>query len=430
MTIDSKSDDFLNQYPEETSMYTSRCVTPLNLKSNWTKIAGLTAAATLATVFALTARAADPIVICSIDDRSGAAADTGTQGYQGVQMAIDEANAAGGIGGHKLKVIPYDGKTDPQLTATFASRCAEDDKGLVIIGGNPSAPAAAMIPIATENKIPYFMLSAGTDTLTDPPAPYHFRFGPANRQDAAAIADLLAQQGFKRPAIINNSLPFGTDGARATTAALKKKNITVVAQQTYDINATDLSPQLTNLRDAKPDVLLVFPYPADGARVLRTARQLNMTAPIVVSRSALLDTLRKLAGPASDGVLIPNTVDPSRADVQKFFTAFNARFGPHQPTLYPIIGYDAARAALQVIATPAVLKAIDAGNIEEARKAFRDGTEKLTQFKGLQGELNASYHFGPQQHHGSPDSNWYVFILVADNGTRLVKPDLSKFKPL
>jgi len=116
--------------------------------------------------------------------------------------------------------------------------------------------------------------------------------------------------------------------------------------------------------------------------------------------------------------------------VQKFFTAFNARFGPHQPTLYPVIGYDAAKAALQVIATPAVLKAIDAGNIEEARKAFRDGTEKLTQFKGLQGEQTASYHFGPQQHHGSPDQNWYVFILVADNGTRLVKPDLSKFKPL
>jgi hypothetical protein len=83
-----------------------------------------------------------------------------------------------------------------------------------------------------------------------------------------------------------------------------------------------------------------------------------------------------------------------------------------------------------VIATPAVLKAIDAGNIEEARKAFRDGTDKLTQFKGLQGEQNASYHFGPQQHHGSPDANWYVFILVSDSGARLVKPDLSKFKPL
>ena len=415
-------------------MNTSRSATRFklnsSLKSCWLKVAGLMTVASVAAAVAPQARAADPILICSIDDRSGAAADTGTQGYQGVMMAVDEVNAAGGIGGHQVKVVAYDGKTDPQLTATFASRCAEDDKGLVIIGGNPSAPAAAMIPVATENKIPYYMLSAGTDSLTDPPATYNFRFGPANRQDAAAITDLLVKQGFKRPAIINNSLPFGTDGARATTAALNKKNIAVVAQQTYDVNATDLSPQLTTLRDAKPDVLLVFPYAADGARVLRTAHQLDIKAPIIVSRSALLDTLRKLAGTASDGVLIPNTVDPSRPDVQKFFTALNARYGPHQPTLYPVIGYDAAKAALQVIATPVVLKAIDAGNIEDARKAFRDGTGKLTQFKGLQGEQNASYHFGPQQHHGSPDQNWYVFILVADNGTRLVKPDLSKFKPL
>lgn len=395
-----------------------------------TKMAALMSFAVLTLAGALPAYAADPIVICSVDDRSGAAADTGTQGYQAVQMAIDEANAAGGIGGHKIRLVAYDGKTDPQLTATFASRCAEDDKALLIIGGNPSAPAAAMIPIATEDKIPYFILSAGTDSLTDPPAPYHFRFGPANRQDAAAIADLLSRQGFKRPAIINNSLPFGTDGARATTAALKKVGIAVVAQQTYDVNATDLSPQLTNLRDAKPDVLIVFPYAADGARVLRTAHQLNIAAPVVVSRSALLDTLRRLAGTASDGALIPDTVDPSRPDVQKFFAAFNGRFGPHQPTLYPVIGYDAAKAALQVIATPAVLKAIDAGNLEEARRALRDGTEKLTQFKGLQGEAGATYHFGPQQHHGSPDQNWYVFVEVANDGTRLVKPDLAKFKPL
>ncbi|MGA7778779.1 MAG: ABC transporter substrate-binding protein, partial [Paraburkholderia sp.] len=255
----------------------------LEARTRRTKVAGLTSFAVLTLAGAVPAYAADPIVICSVDDRSGAAADTGTQGYQAVQMAIDEANSAGGIGGHKIQLVAYDGKTDPQLTATFASRCAEDDKALLIIGGNPSAPAAAMIPIATEDKIPYFILSAGTDSLTDPPAPYHFRFGPANRQDAAAIADLLARQGFKRPAIINNSLPFGTDGARATTAALKKVGITVVAQQTYDVNATDLSPQLTNLRDAKPDVLIVFPYAADGARVLRTAHQLNIAAPVVVS---------------------------------------------------------------------------------------------------------------------------------------------------
>ena len=376
------------------------------------------------------ARAAEPIRICSIDDRSGAAADTGMQSYNGLQIAIAEVNAAGGIAGHKVELVSYDGKTDPQLTATFATRCAEDDKGLLIIGGNPAAPAAAMIPVATEYSLPFLMLSAGTDNLTDGAAPFHFRVGPRNSQDAVAIADLLSKQGFTRVAIVNNSLPFGTDSAQATAAALEKKKIAIVARQTYDINATDLAPQISNVRNAKPDVVLVFPYPADGARVLRTMRQLDVQAPIVVARSALLETLRKLAGEASDGVLIPNTVDPGRADVKKFMEAYSAKFGPAQPTMYPVLGYDAAKIAFQVIAQqPKVLEALDKGKLADARKAFRDGLESIGKFKGLQGQEGASYQFGPKKHHGSPDENWFIFIQVADKGTRLVKPELGAFKP-
>lgn len=383
----------------------------------------------LAVAWVPRAQAAEPIRICSIDDRSGAAADTGLQGYNGLQIAIAEVNAAGGIAGHKVELVSYDGKTDPQLTATFATRCAEDDKGLVIIGGNPAAPAAAMIPIATEYGLPFLMLSAGTDSLTEGPAPFHFRVGPRNGQDAVAIADLLAKQGFKRVAIVNNSLPFGTDSAQATAAALDKKKIAIVARQTYDINATDLAPQISNVRNAKPDVVLVFPYPADGARVLRTMRQLDVQAPVVVARSALLETLRKLAGDASDGVLIPNTVDPNRADVKKFLAAYAAKFGPVQPAMYPVLGYDAAKIAFQVIAQPKVLEALDKGKLADARKAFRDGVESIGTFKGLQGQEGASYQFAPKKHHGSPDENWFIFIQVADKGTRLVTPDMNAFKP-
>lgn len=385
--------------------------------------------AILAAAWAPAAQAADPIRICSIDDRSGAAADTGMQSYNGLQIAIAEVNAAGGIAGRKVELVAYDGKTDPQLTATFATRCAEDDKGLVIIGGNPAAPAAAMIPVATEYSIPFLMLSAGTDNLTDQPAPFHFRVGPRNSQDAVAIADLLAKQGFKRVAIINNSVPFGTDGAQAAVAALEKKKIAVVARQTYDINATDLAPQVSNIRNAKPDVVLVFPYPADGARVLRTMRQLDVAAPVIVARSALLETMRKLAGESGDGVLIPNTVDPNRADVKKFLETYTARFGPIQPTMYPVLGYDAGKIAFQVIAQPKVLEALDKGKIADARKAFRDGLESIGKFKGLQGHENATYQFGAKQHHGSPDDNWFTFIQVSDKGARLVKPDLPGFKP-
>ncbi len=392
-------------------------------------LAGSLIAAVCAMTFASSAWAVLPIKICSVDDRSGAAADTGMQGYQGLQIAVAEVNAAGGIAGRKVEVVAYDGKTDPQLTATFATRCAEDDKGLVIIGGNPAAPAAAMIPVATEYSIPFLMLSAGTDNLTDEPAPFHFRVGPRNAQDASATADMLAAQGFKRVAMVYNSLPFGVDSAQANTVALEKKKIAIVARQTYDINATDLAPQIANLRNANPDVILVFPYPADGARVLRTLRQLDVKAPIVVARSALLETMRKLAAESSDGVLIPNTVDPARADVKKFLADYSAKFGPVQPTMYPVLGYDAAKIAFQVIAQPKVLEALDKDKLADARKAFRDGLESIGKFKGLQGQEGATYQFGPKRHHGSPDENWFTFIQVTGKGAQLVKPDMAAFKP-
>jgi branched-chain amino acid transport system substrate-binding protein len=373
--------------------------------------------------------AAQPLKVCYVDDRSGVAADTGIQSFNGFQIAVAEANAAGGIDGNKVEVVSYDGKTDPQLTATFASRCAEDDGALAIIGGNPSAPAAAMIPIASEFEIPYLMLSAGTDNLTDTPAPFHFRVGPRNSQDASAIAELVAKQGFKRVALINNSLPFGTDSAHAADVALKANGVEVVIQQTYDINATDLSPQVSRLRSANPDIVVIFPYAADGARVLRTLQQQGAEFPRIVARSALLDTLRKLAGDASDGVLVPNTVDLRRADVKSFFADYEKRFGNSQPTMYPVLGYDAARMVLQALNQPDVQRALKDEDLAAARIAIRDALIANGHFGGLQGHEGATYQFGPDRHHGPPDQDWFVFVKVADQGKRLVPADLSTFKP-
>jgi branched-chain amino acid transport system substrate-binding protein len=284
--------------------------------------------------------------------------------------------------------------------------------------------------VATQFSIPYYMLAASQDSLTDPPAPFHFRFGPNNRQDSLAVADLLAAQGFKKVAIINVSVPFGTDGAAAVTAALDRKGIKVLTQQTYDISATDLSPQVTNIKLANPEVLLVWSYPADAARVTRTVKQLGLKAPMIVPRVGLQTTMRKLAGDSADGILVPTTADWSRDDVRKFFDAFNARFKPVQPTPNPLQGYDAGSLAIKVLQDAQVQKALAGSSLLEARKAIRDATERLGNgFKGLQGTAAASYQFSSKQHHGPPDTGWNVFTEVAENGTKLVLPDLSKFKP-
>jgi ABC-type branched-subunit amino acid transport system substrate-binding protein len=371
--------------------------------------------------------AAADIVFGLLDDMSMVAAETGQDALHAIQIAVEEANNAGGIKGHKIRLVVYDGKQDPQLSSTLATRFAEEDKGLVLIGGNPAVPTAAVIRTANELKVPYFSLSAATDSFTNPSTEYHFRFGPANSQDAVAVSDFIAERGFKRVAIINNSLPYGLDGGGAVERTLKARGLQVVARETYDTNATDLSPQVLRIRAARPEVVVIWPYPADGGRVLRTLAQYKVDAFRVVARIALYETMRKTAGESGDGALVTNTVDTDRPEVQAFFKTFGARWGEKPPTMYIAMAYDAARVAIQVAGQPEVLAAWDKGDVAGARAAFKNAVEKIGSFKGLQGKASASYHFGPMQHQGPPNKDWFVWMGLKD--TKLVKPDLSIVKP-
>jgi ABC-type branched-subunit amino acid transport system substrate-binding protein len=371
--------------------------------------------------------AASDVVLGFLDDMSSVAAESGNDALHAVQTAIAEVNQKGGIKGRQVRLKVYDGKQDPQLTATFATRFAEDDEGLILIGGNPAVPVAATIPVINELKVPYFTLSAATDSFTNPSTPYHFRFGPANGQDANAVADLVAERGFKKAAIINNSLPYGLDGGSAVEKALKARGVEVVAREIYDTNATDLSPQVVKIRDAKPEIVIIWPYPADGGRVLRALSQLNVDAVRIVARIALYETLRKMAGETGDGAFVTNTVDTDRPEVQAFFKKFSSQYGERPPTMYIAMAYDAAKVALEVAATDEVQAALAKNDIAGARDAVRTNMERIGRFQGLQGRPNAYYQFGPNQHQGPPNKDWFVWMEVRNMG--LIKADTSKIGP-
>lgn len=391
------------------------------------KVLGSCAVAFAISALPLTAFAANDIVLGLLDDMSSVAAETGQDALHAMQIAIDAVNSRGGIKGHKVRLVSYDGKQDPQLTSTLLTRFAEEDKGLALIGGNPAVPTAAAIRTANELKLPYFSLSAATDAFTNPSTPYHFRFGPANSQDALAVTNFIAERGFKRVAIINNSLPYGLDGGGAVSRALKAKGLDVVAHETYDTNATDLSPQVLKIRAANPEVVVIWPYPADGGRVLRTLAQYKVDAFRVVARIALYETMRKIAAETGDGALVTNTVDVTRPDVQAFFKTFAARWGEKPPTMYIAMAYDAAMVAIEVAGQPEVLAAIDKNDIPGARAAFKEAVERIGKFKGLQGKASASYQFGPQQHQGPPDKDWFVWMEIKD--TKIINADLSRVIP-
>lgn len=391
------------------------------MRNSW--MVALTAVAMMWT--AGQASAKDAIAIGYIDDLSALVAEAGNDSLNAVKLAVAEANAAGGVKGKRIKLVVYDGKVDPQLTSTFVTRAIEDDGVVAVFGGNVSGAVPGVITIANEQRVPFFAMSAATDAFTNPSTPYFFRFGPSNSQDAAAVANLVAQSGFKRIGIINNSLPFGLDGANAITSALKVRGVEVVVNEVYEVNATDVSPQVVKVRDAKPDAIIVWPYPADGGRVLRTIAQLKISVPTIIARIALFDTFRKLAGETAEGIVVPNTVDTERPDVKAMLEKFNAQFGPRPPTMFIAIGYDGAKAAMRALADEKVQASIDADNIADARVALRDAMERIGTFDSIQGAAGNKLVFDTSSHQGLRGDNIFVWGQV--RGGKLVKADLKAF---
>lgn len=357
-----------------------------------------------------------------VDDQSGPAAESGNDSKNSFLLAVEEQNRRGGVAGRKVEAVIYDDKADATQAATFVTRLIADDKVLAIVGGNPAVPAGASIPLVEQGKTPYVILAAATASFTDPVKPYVFRLGPTNDQDAGAIAEFVVKGGYKRPALIHNTLPFGLDGARAVEAALKKAGVPLVAAEAYETNAPEVTAQVVKVKAANPDVLIVWPYPADGAKVMRTTRQQGLNLPTVVARIGLYDSFRKLSGDAAEGVYVPNTVDLQRADVQEFMRKFTAKNGDRPSNLFVAIGYDAANLVFKAAENPNVKAALDQGDLAAARNALRDALEQLGEFKGLQGRPNEAFRFSPTNHQG-PNSGWFTWYQI--RGGRLVRADLA-----
>ena len=374
---------------------------------------------------ASSALAIDEIVIGVVDDLSALVAEAGNDSLNGVKVAVEEANAAGGVNGKKIKLVVYDGKVDPQLTSTYVTRLIEDDEAVALFGGNVSGAVPGTITIVNEEQVPFFSMSAAADNFTDPSTPYFFRFGPSNSQDAGAVADLIAQSGFKKIGIINNSLPFGLDGAKAITAALAEKGVEVIINEVYEVAATAVSPQVAKVRDAAPEAIVLWPYPADGGRLLRTMAQLNVKVPTVIARVALFDTFRELAGEAANGVVVPNTVDTDRPDVQAMLEKFTAAYGQRPPTMYIAMGYDGAKAAIKALGDEKVQAALDDDDLEGARVALRDALEAIGTFDSIQGAAGNTLKFTADNHQGLHGDNIFVWAQVQDG--KLQKADVATF---
>jgi branched-chain amino acid transport system substrate-binding protein len=362
------------------------------MKINSKQILAVTAALGISALSNI-ALAADNIKIGTFLAVTGPASFLGDPELKTLQMYIKAINKSGGIDGKKVELVHYDTGGKAKDAVKFAKRLIQKDKVDVIVGGSTSGSTMAVIPLAEKNKIPFISL-AGSVKIIDPVKKWVFKTPHTDRMAASKVFTDMQKRGIKKVALISGSGGFGKSGRAQSLELAPKYGLTVVADESYGAKDTDMTTQLTKIRDTDAEAILNFGFGSGPAIVTRNVRQLGITLPLYQSHGVASKKFIELAGDAAEGVRLPaaallvaDNLDDS--DEQKkvlidYKTRFEAAYGP--VSTFGGHAYDGLYIALQ---------AIDRANSTYAAKV-RDEIEKTTHFVGTGGVFNmsASDHMG------------------------------------
>jgi branched-chain amino acid transport system substrate-binding protein len=239
----------------------------------------------LLAAFAVSALAADDIKVGVPMILSGAGAQFGSPIVDGAKMYVDEVNAAGGVLGRKIQLIPRDTKSRPDEAVRVARELILRDKVDFLMGTFSSAEGTAVSQVAKENEILTITPGPKTDRLTAPDQlhPYIFRTAANTTTEGRSAAEIVASLKVKRVATIAPDFAYGRDGVGAFVAHLKKiaPDVQIIDQQWPKLNESDYSAFITAQMAAKPDLVFSiiccgnFDAFAKQAKALNYFKQLN-----------------------------------------------------------------------------------------------------------------------------------------------------------
>jgi branched-chain amino acid transport system substrate-binding protein len=337
------------------------------------------------------AAATAPIVIGHVSVLTGDTATFGEGSNNGVKLAIDEANAAGGVKGRKLVLEVMDTQGKPEEAATVATRLVTEKKVTLLIGELASSRTLAVAPIADSYKIPLIAPAATNAKVTkdgDKTRPHVFRVCFIDPFQGTVMAK-FARQNLKlgRAAVVRdvgNDYSVGLADYFAKT--FKELGGEIVVDVSYKAGDQDFKAQLTRVKAAKPDFVYVPGYYTDVALVGRQARELGIKTPLAGGDGWDSSKLYEIAQGALDGSYFSNhyTHENPSPVVQEFVKKFEAAYRT-KPDAFGALGYDATR-----LAVDAMNRATDL-----TPAAIRDALEQTSGLQGVTGTLRLDADHNP-----------------------------------
>ena len=322
----------------------------------------------LAATFSAGASAAD-IKIGVAEALSGGAAQYGVAIRNGLQLAADEINAAGGVNGNKLQLVVEDEQGKKEEAINVFKKLIFQDKVLMVFGPTLSNSAQAADPIAQAAKTVAFGTSNTADGITSI-GDYVFR-------NSVTEADVLPEtikmavkkSGIKKVAVMyGNDDVFTKSGYDSFKKALDDLKIPVTTTETFAKGDVDFKAQLTKIKAGNPDAIVLSALLAEGAPIMVQARQVGLNVPFIGGNGMNSVKVFDLAKGKSDGLYVGSPWSASNASPEnsKFLKAYNDKYKT-SPDQFAAQAYDALYIAAQALKQVKL-----SGNLAADRTALRD----------------------------------------------------------
>lgn len=289
--------------------------------------------------------AGDVIKIGEVGSLSGAEATFGQSTHQGIELALEEQNALGGIKGHKLALVTLDNQGKPEEAATATTKLITQDKVSAVLGEVASSRSLAMAPIAQQYGIPMVSPSSTNPKVTEQ-GDYIFRVCFIDPFQGTVMAKFAHDHlKAKKVAVLRDvKSDYSVGLADFFKETFVKMGGEIPVDQSYSAGDMDFKSQLTAIRATKPDAIFVPGYYSDVGLIARQARELGIKVPLLGGDGWDSPKLTEIGGAAMNGTYFSNHYSHQDVSprVQDFVKKFKAKYGVVADGL-AAMGYDAAK---------------------------------------------------------------------------------------
>lgn len=361
-----------------------------------------------AAVFSGSCRAAEPYKIGAVFSITGGASFLGEPEKKTAEMIRDDINKQGGINGHPIELVILDDETDPTKANLAVKKLVKEAP--VVIGPSTSGTSLAVVGVAEEAQVPLISCAASYKIVTPIESrKWAFKVAGSDSHVVGKMFDHMKSKGIQKIAIMTVSDGFGASGREELLRLAPENGFTVVADERYGPQDTDLSAQLTKIRTAQPQAVVNWSAGPTQIIAVKNWRDLGMDSiPLYQSHGFGNRKNIELAGKGAEGVLLPLArvnVGPLLADSQpqkkvimEYTKAFEERF-KESVSSFGGHAWDSMHLAM------AALKAVGPDPAK-----IRDFIENTKGFVGQHGTFN----FSPQDHCGLSKDD--LEMVVVKNG--------------